>query len=116
MSSIPGRPALGLTETPLQWVLRDVSPAVKQSGLRPDRSPPCSAEVKNAWIYTSTPPHVFNVMVIGYTLHFTSTFSCVTLIRHQVTQDASVKLNVTILSHNKEKARQLTKPRVYCAS
>jgi hypothetical protein len=77
MSLIPGRgkrlSALGLTQLRLQWVPRAVSPAVKQSGLTHDHSPPCSAEIKNAWSYTFTPPHVFNVMVINYaqmTLYF----------------------------------------------
>jgi hypothetical protein len=28
-------------------------------GLKADHSPPSSADVKNAWIYTSTPPYVF---------------------------------------------------------
>jgi len=29
------------------------------AGLETDRSPPSSTEVKNSWIYTSTPPYVF---------------------------------------------------------
>jgi hypothetical protein len=31
-------------------------PRVKQPGCEADHSPPSSAEVKNAWSYTSTPP------------------------------------------------------------
>jgi hypothetical protein len=31
-------------------------PGVKRPGREADHSPPCSAEVKNAWSYTSTPP------------------------------------------------------------
>jgi len=34
-------------------------PGVKRPGREADHSPPSSAEVKNAWSYTSTPPHVF---------------------------------------------------------
>jgi hypothetical protein len=29
------------------------------AGAEADHSPPTSAEVKNTWIYTSTPPYVF---------------------------------------------------------
>jgi hypothetical protein len=32
---------------------------VKQPGREADNSPPSSAEVKNAWKYTSTPQYVF---------------------------------------------------------
>jgi hypothetical protein len=32
---------------------------VKQQGREGDHSPPTSAEVKNKWIYTSTPPYIF---------------------------------------------------------
>jgi hypothetical protein len=34
---------------------------VKQLGCEADCSPPSSAEVKNTWICTSTPPYVFMV-------------------------------------------------------
>jgi hypothetical protein len=34
-------------------------PGVKWLGCEADHSPPCSAEVKNAWSYTSTPQYVF---------------------------------------------------------
>jgi len=34
-------------------------PRVKGPGREADHSAPSSAEVKNAWSYTSTPPHVF---------------------------------------------------------
>jgi hypothetical protein len=39
---------------PIQWV-----PGVKRPGRETDHSLPTSAEVKNTWIYTSTPPYVF---------------------------------------------------------
>jgi hypothetical protein len=39
----------------------DLSPGVKRQGCEADHSPPSSAHVKNAWIYTSTPPYVFMV-------------------------------------------------------
>jgi hypothetical protein len=34
---------------------------VKWPGLQADHSPPTSAEIKNTWIYTSTPPYIFMV-------------------------------------------------------
>jgi hypothetical protein len=36
-----------------------LSPGVKQSESEADNSPPTSAEVKNTWIYISTPPYAF---------------------------------------------------------
>jgi len=37
-------------------VLGALSEAVERPGREADNSPPCSAEVTNAWSYTSTPP------------------------------------------------------------
>jgi hypothetical protein len=42
--------ALGSTQPSIQWV-----PRVKRPEPEVDHSPPASAEVKNMWIYTSTP-------------------------------------------------------------
>jgi hypothetical protein len=50
------RTALGPTEPPIQWVPGPLSLEVKRPGREADNSPPSSAEVKNAWSYTSTPP------------------------------------------------------------
>jgi hypothetical protein len=50
------RTALGPTQPPIQWVLGALSLGVKRSGREADHSPPFSAEVKNVWSYTSTPP------------------------------------------------------------
>jgi hypothetical protein len=41
------RPALGPTQSPIQWVQEALSPGVKQLGREADRWPPSSAEVKN---------------------------------------------------------------------
>jgi hypothetical protein len=41
---------------PIHWVLEALSLVVKQPGREADHSPPFSAEVNNAWGYTSTPP------------------------------------------------------------
>jgi hypothetical protein len=45
--SIAARPALGLTQPPMQWVRGALSPGVKRPGREADHSPPSSAEVKN---------------------------------------------------------------------
>jgi len=50
------RTALVPTQSPIQWVPRAFSLGVKGPGRETDFSSPSSAEVKNAWSYTSTPP------------------------------------------------------------
>jgi hypothetical protein len=50
------RPALGPTQPPIQWLPEAVFLKVKWPGREADHSPLSSAEVKNAWSYTSTPP------------------------------------------------------------
>jgi hypothetical protein len=45
----------------IQWVLGVLSTWVKQLGCEADHSPPPSAQVKNAWSYTSTPQYVLMV-------------------------------------------------------
>jgi hypothetical protein len=52
------RLALGLTQPPIQWVSGEISLGVKRPGREADHSPPSSAEVRNAWSYTSTPVHL----------------------------------------------------------
>jgi len=41
-------------QPPTQWVPRAFSLGVKRPGRKADHSPPSSAEVRNAWSYTST--------------------------------------------------------------
>jgi len=53
-------PAVGHTQPPIQWVPGALSPGLKYSGLEADHSPPSSADAKNAWSYTSTPPVVLS--------------------------------------------------------
>jgi hypothetical protein len=53
------RPALGPTQLPIQWVPGAHSLGVKRPGREADHSLPFSAEIKNAWIYTSIPPYTF---------------------------------------------------------
>jgi hypothetical protein len=53
------RPALGFTQPPIQCVLGALSPGVKRPVREADHSPPTSAEVKQMWIYTSSPQYAF---------------------------------------------------------
>jgi hypothetical protein len=50
------RTALGPTQPHIQWVIGALSLGVKRPGREADHSPPSTAEVKNAWSYTSAPP------------------------------------------------------------
>jgi hypothetical protein len=53
-------PALEPTEPPVKKVAGTISVGVRRPGHEADRSPPpSSAEVKNAWSYTSTPQYTF---------------------------------------------------------
>jgi len=52
-----------------------LSPGVKRPGLEADHLPPSSAEVKNRWSYTSTPPYVLMALYLvkhGYNFTFTN--------------------------------------------
>jgi hypothetical protein len=53
------RRALGPTQSPIQWVPAAISPGVKRPGREVDHLPSTSAEVRNMWAYTSTPPYAF---------------------------------------------------------
>jgi hypothetical protein len=44
---------------PIQRVMEALSPEIKRPGRESDHSTPASVEIKNTWIYTSTPPYVF---------------------------------------------------------
>jgi hypothetical protein len=57
--STSSKPVLGPTPPPIQWVPGALSPEVRRPGREADHSPPTSVEVKNTWIYTSTPPYAF---------------------------------------------------------
>jgi hypothetical protein len=56
---IMSRLALGPIQPPVQWVPGALSLGVKRPGREPDHLPPSSAEVKNAWSYTSAPQYAF---------------------------------------------------------
>jgi hypothetical protein len=59
------RPALGLTHLPIQWIPGALSLEVKFPGSEADPSPPSSAEVKNVWSCTSSPPVRLHVVVLS---------------------------------------------------
>jgi hypothetical protein len=53
------RPVLVPIQPPIQRVPGALSLWVKKPEREADHSPPSSAEVKNTWSYTSTPPYAF---------------------------------------------------------
>jgi hypothetical protein len=70
------RTALGSTQPAIQWVTGAVFLGLKRLGREADNSPPSSAEVKNAWSYTSTPQYVFMVWcLVKHRDSFTFTFT-----------------------------------------
>jgi len=60
------RPALGLTEPPIQCVPEILSPKLKRLGCESNHSPLSRAEVKNPRSCTSTPPYVFIAWCLVY--------------------------------------------------
>jgi hypothetical protein len=61
---IISREALGSTQPPIHQVPGALSLWKKRPGHEADHSPPYTAEVKNAWIYTSiTPIHIHGVLL-----------------------------------------------------
>jgi hypothetical protein len=74
------RTALGPTQPPTQWVPGSLSLWVKRPGREADNSPPFSAEVNNAWNYTSTPQYVFMAWcLVKRRENFTFTFTFTSL-------------------------------------
>jgi hypothetical protein len=59
------RTALGPTQLPIQRVPGTLSLGVKRLGREAYQSAPFSAEVKNAWSYTSIPQYVFMACCLG---------------------------------------------------
>jgi hypothetical protein len=69
------RTALGPTQPPIQWEPGAISLGVKRPGREADHPPPSSAEVKNAWSYTSIPEYVFMAWcLVKHRDNFTFTF------------------------------------------
>jgi hypothetical protein len=71
--SVSSRPAMGLTQPPIQWVPGALSPGVKRPGREADHSPQTSAEVKKTWVYTSLPhtPSWRSAYLVNYRGNFT---------------------------------------------
>jgi hypothetical protein len=61
---------VGPIQPPIQWLPRALSLGVKRSGRESDHSPPSTAEVKNAWGYTSTLPIRLHGAVLSYNFTF----------------------------------------------
>jgi hypothetical protein len=59
------RPDLEPTQPPFRWVMDVLTPEVQRPGREADHSPSISAQVKNAWSYTSTPPRSLRDLVLG---------------------------------------------------
>jgi len=57
--------ALKPIQPPIQWVPGVISTGVKRPRREANYSPPSSAEIKNVWIYTSTPPIRLHGMVLN---------------------------------------------------
>jgi hypothetical protein len=53
------KPALEPNQPPLQWIPGALSSWVNRSERVAEYTTPCSAEVKNAWIFTSVSLHLF---------------------------------------------------------
>jgi hypothetical protein len=53
------------TQPPIQWIPGALSLGVKRPVRQADHSPPSSAEVKNTWSYTSTPPIRLHCVVLS---------------------------------------------------
>jgi hypothetical protein len=58
------RPPLGPTQPPVQWIPGALSWGVKRPGREADHLPLSTAEVKNAWSYTSAPPICFHGVML----------------------------------------------------
>jgi hypothetical protein len=58
---LSGQTVLGSHQPPVQWI-----PRVKRPGREADHSHPTSAEVKNTWIFTSTPLYVMAQCLVNY--------------------------------------------------
>jgi hypothetical protein len=66
---------VGSTQPLIQWVPRALSLGVKRPGHEAGHSAPSSAEVKNAWSYTSTPQYALMACcLVKHRDNFTFTF------------------------------------------
>jgi hypothetical protein len=63
------------TEPPIQWIPGALFLGIKRPWREADHSPPSSAEVKNAWSYTYTPPTRLHGVVLSQSTGTTSSSS-----------------------------------------
>jgi hypothetical protein len=68
--------ALGPAQSPIQWPAGALSPGIKGPGREVDHSTSSSAEIKNAWSYTSIPPLRFHGTVLSHNRNTETTYSC----------------------------------------
>jgi hypothetical protein len=97
------RPALRPTKPPIQWVPGAFSLGIKRTGREAGRSPPSSAEVKNAWSYTSTPQYAFMAWCSAKAQEllnrcFTNTCLCVVCLASPIEATYPWRGNLTELS------------------
>jgi len=63
--AIVSKPALGPTQTLIQWVAGALSSEVKRPEREVEHSPPSTAHLQKTWSYTSTPPGRLHGVVLG---------------------------------------------------
>jgi hypothetical protein len=78
-------------------------PGVKRPGREANHSPPPSAEVNNAWRYTSTPQYTFMAWCLvkhrdNFTFTFTSEFRTCSFAQNIPSSGISWKLNLVYIS------------------
>jgi len=61
--SLSLRHSIHTTQPAIQWVRGPLSPGVKRLGSEAEHSPPSSAEIKNAWSYTSSPTRLHGAVL-----------------------------------------------------
>jgi hypothetical protein len=65
----PDRP-WGSTQPPIQWVPGALSPGVKRPGREADQSLKARVEVKEMWIYASSPTYAFCCFILRTRVNF----------------------------------------------
>jgi len=68
------RLALGPTQPPIQWVMRDFFPGIEHVQPEADYLPPSSAEANSEWSCSSTPPIQLYVLGCAALTYFTCTW------------------------------------------
>jgi hypothetical protein len=105
------RVTLGPTQPPIQCVPRALSRGVKRPGREADHSPPSSAEVKNAWSYTSIPPLRLHGVVLSQAQGQLYLFA-----QSMVRLKSLLPAHLCLLSHWTKTWENLSKVQVQCLS